>query len=81
MKPTAAVASWSRFNSYWGTHPTERYLGCKQNLGHPVNDLFDLRTAAQPEHMKFEPVAVRGPVPVEMGVSPRDRMPPRAIEP
>jgi site-specific recombinase XerD len=20
---------------------TERYLGCKQNLGHPVNDLFD----------------------------------------
>jgi site-specific recombinase XerD len=23
---------------------TERYLGCKQNLGHPVNDLFDLRT-------------------------------------
>ena len=25
---------------------TERYLGCKQNLGHPVNDLFDLRTDA-----------------------------------
>jgi integrase len=23
---------------------TERYLGCKQNLGHPVNDLFNLRT-------------------------------------
>jgi site-specific recombinase XerD len=22
---------------------TEHYLGCKQNLGHPVNDLFDLR--------------------------------------
>ncbi len=22
---------------------TERYLGCKQNLGHPVNDLFDLK--------------------------------------
>ena len=21
---------------------TERYLGCKQNLGHPVNDLFRL---------------------------------------
>jgi site-specific recombinase XerD len=27
---------------------TERYLGCKQNLGHPVNDLFDLRTDGQP---------------------------------
>jgi site-specific recombinase XerD len=26
---------------------TERYLGCKQNLGHPVNDLFDLRTDGQ----------------------------------
>jgi hypothetical protein len=26
----------------------ERYLGCKQNLGHPVNDLFDLRTARPP---------------------------------
>ena len=32
---------------------TERYLGCKQNLGHPVNDvfLFALRTvvASSPE--------------------------------
>ncbi len=26
---------------------TERYLGCKQNLGHPVNDLFDLRMDEQ----------------------------------
>ena len=26
---------------------TERYLGCKQNLGHPVNDLFDLRIDTQ----------------------------------
>jgi hypothetical protein len=25
---------------------TERYLGCKQNLGDPVNDLFDLGTDA-----------------------------------
>jgi site-specific recombinase XerD len=25
---------------------TEHYLGCKQNLGHPVNDLFDLRAEA-----------------------------------
>ena len=25
---------------------TERYLGCKQNLGHPVNDLFRLRNIA-----------------------------------
>jgi site-specific recombinase XerD len=27
---------------------TERYLGCKQNLGHPVNDRFALGTAASP---------------------------------
>jgi len=25
---------------------TERYLGCKQNLGHPVNDLFRLGNIA-----------------------------------
>jgi Phage integrase family len=25
---------------------TERYLGCKQNLGHPVNDLFHLEVVA-----------------------------------
>ena len=25
---------------------TERYLGCKQNLGHPVNDRFNLATGA-----------------------------------
>ena len=28
---------------------TERYLGCKQNLGHPVNDLFNLRNDIQPQ--------------------------------
>ena len=27
---------------------TERYLGCKQNLGHPVNDLFSLALGPQP---------------------------------
>src|SRR5262249_20273652 len=26
---------------------TERYLGCKQNLGHPVNDLFELKIEPQ----------------------------------
>src|SRR5450631_4293100 len=31
---------------------TERYLGCKQNLGHPVNDRFTLAivAAASAEH-------------------------------
>ena len=38
---------------------TERYLGCKQNLGHPVNDLFDLRidTKQQAQQDKSVPVA------------------------
>jgi len=27
---------------------TERYLGCKQNLGSPVNDRFKLRMDVQP---------------------------------
>lgn len=38
---------------------TERYLGCKQNLRHPVNDLFDLRTEVQPEEMKEEFLIVK----------------------
>jgi site-specific recombinase XerD len=45
---------------------TERYLGCKQNLGHPVNDLFDLRTEVQPAAINCESVAVNEPMPVEM---------------
>ena len=35
---------------------TERYLGCKQNLGHPVNDLFDLRIDAQQQAKDEEAV-------------------------
>jgi site-specific recombinase XerD len=45
---------------------TERYLGCKQNLGHPVNDLFDLGKDVQAQEMKSESVAVKRPTPVEM---------------
>jgi site-specific recombinase XerD len=45
---------------------TERYLGCKQNLGHPVNDLFDLRTDVQPPEMKCESVAGKQPIQVEI---------------
>src|SRR5438270_13485107 len=37
---------------------TERYLGCKQNLGHPVNDLFDLRTDGQQQEKRLESAAV-----------------------
>jgi hypothetical protein len=42
---TRTAASWNGFNSCSAMHrSTERHLGCKQNLAHPVNDLFDLRT-------------------------------------
>jgi hypothetical protein len=37
---------------------TERYLGCKQNLGHP-NDLFDLGKGAQPDQTEFSICAVK----------------------
>jgi integrase len=45
---------------------TERYLGCKQNLGHPVNDLFDLKintpqAEANPESTAVESSTVRMP--------------------
>jgi len=39
---------------------TERYLGCKQNLGHPVNDLFDLRTDGQQQAEHVESVPADG---------------------
>src|SRR5215472_3884438 len=35
---------------------TERYLGCKQNLGHPVNDLFDLRADPRQQPKQDESV-------------------------
>jgi site-specific recombinase XerD len=38
---------------------TERYLGCKQNLGHPVNDLFDLGMDGQPHENDGESVPVK----------------------
>ena len=43
---------------------TERYLGCKQNLGHPVNDLFDLRRDGRPHQNDREsgPLESSGPV-------------------
>jgi site-specific recombinase XerD len=44
---------------------TERYLGCKQNLGHPVNDLFDLRGDVHPEEGDYVVEARKGFTPVE----------------
>jgi site-specific recombinase XerD len=44
---------------------TERYLGCKQNLGHPVNDLFDLRVDGRPYENDGESVPVKSSDPVE----------------
>jgi site-specific recombinase XerD len=49
---------------------TERYLGCKQNLGHPVNDLFDLRISVQPDDTSSESVAVESSTPVAMEYQP-----------
>jgi site-specific recombinase XerD len=38
---------------------TERYLGCKQNLGHPVNDRFKLAIVAAPS-AEQQPVSMQG---------------------
>jgi site-specific recombinase XerD len=51
---------------------TERYLGCKQNLGSPVNDRFKLMTAVQLRQANVEPAAVEGSTPVE--ISSRERI-------
>jgi site-specific recombinase XerD len=42
---------------------TERYLGCKQNLGSPVNDRFKLRAEVQQQEPSFEPAALKRSTP------------------
>jgi integrase len=44
---------------------TERYLGCKQNLGHPVNDRFTLRTEVLQQLPNFESAEVKEGTPLE----------------
>jgi len=44
---------------------TERYLGCKQNLGHPVNDLFNLKTGGKPPENDVDSVTVQASASVE----------------
>jgi len=41
---------------------TERYLGCKQNLGHPVNDRFRLHMLTSPEQANSQSDAEKKPV-------------------
>lgn len=48
---------------------TERYLGFKQNLGHPVNDLFDLKTDVQTQET---PPATTAAQPAEAKSSDQD---------
>jgi len=49
---------------------TERYLGCKQNLGHPVNDLFDLAKDGRPHENDVESARAKTFDPVEMASRP-----------
>jgi site-specific recombinase XerD len=49
---------------------TERYLGCKQNLGHPVNDLFDLGRDGQPHENDGESATVKASDDVEKASRP-----------
>jgi site-specific recombinase XerD len=44
---------------------TDRYLGCKQNLGHPVNDLFELGTDTGLAANNGNPVTVQSVASVE----------------
>jgi len=49
---------------------TERYLGCKQNLGHPVNDRFHLNTLASPPEPHSTSGVVKGLNPVASATRP-----------
>jgi hypothetical protein len=44
-RAAAAAVNWSKNQFLLGhvsVQTTERYLGCKQNLSHPVNDRFEI---------------------------------------
>src|SRR3989475_13204940 len=56
---------------------TERYLGCKQNLGSPVNDRFKLRMDVQPRDVNVESAMVKGSTHSRDGAVSRHRMPSR----
>jgi site-specific recombinase XerD len=60
---------------------TERYLGCKQNLGHPVNDLFDLAKDGRPYENDVESARSENLRSCRNGIPAGDRMPARRIEP
>jgi integrase len=49
---------------------TERYLGCKQNLGHPVNDLFDLAKDGRPHENDVESARAKAPDFIEIASRP-----------
>jgi len=56
---------------------TERYLGCKQNLGHPVNDLFNLSpTLTEAGEATSEGSAPRDPAPGQS----QSKNPPRSSQ-
>src|SRR5216683_1713998 len=59
----------------------ERYLGCKKNLGHTMNDLFELRTEGRPQENDDESATVKGVRPCRKGIWARGRMPPRRTGP
>ncbi|MGA9255755.1 MAG: hypothetical protein WBV98_04055, partial [Candidatus Sulfotelmatobacter sp.] len=44
---------------------TDRYLGCKLNLGQPVNDLYNLKTDTKPPETDVDSVTVQPPSSVE----------------
>ena len=58
---------------------TERYLGCKQNLGHPVNDLFELRTEGRPQENDDESATAKAPC--RKSIRARGRIPSRRTGP
>ena len=52
------MVSWEQIQFLLGhasVQTTERYLGWKQNLGHPVNDLFDLGADRKPREGFLKP--------------------------
>jgi site-specific recombinase XerD len=58
---------------------TERYLGCKQNLGSPVNDRFKLKNPLRPNNVGSAPVETTSRQGIKCGIGGRDHEP--TVEP
>src|ERR1700724_2359387 len=66
VAPSRAVPPPCRQAAHLWAKSDNSTFGCKRNLGHPVNDLFELRAGVPRQAVKSESFAVKRPTPLEV---------------